>query len=86
MVHIKCPDCLLLKGTGLGVPVTSGSLTPRWSSLFQPILSASVRKFRAIPAMYSCVGGSRIISIVSELCNKNSKFMKLPGLVLSSAE
>lgn len=25
MVHIKCPDCLLLKGTGLGVPVTSVS-------------------------------------------------------------
>lgn len=25
MVHIKYPDCLLLKGTGLGVLVTSGS-------------------------------------------------------------
>lgn len=84
MVHIKCPDCLLLEGTGLGVPVTSGSFNSLVALPFQPILSADVRKFRAILAMYNCVSESRIISIVSELCNKSSKAMKLPGLVSSS--
>lgn len=84
MVHIKCPAYLLLEGTGLGVTVTSSSFNSMVALLSPTHPQCWCEEVQSHTATYGCVGESRVISIVSKLCYKSSKAMKLPGLALSN--